>query len=338
MKKTLLISLILLLTLCTLSAATISSPAATVNLTKNKVISTSDLNKEVESYKAQGYSVTPLEVLNAMIESVLIEQGAARDGYTVSNSDVESLYAQQKQSIESQYGAKLTNEEFEKIVLDSYETVDAFKQSLKENYVTQLYVNGEKADIVNNVATPTEREIKTWYRQNSSQFSLPERVRLSVIAKTKSDDEAKNSEAKAILDDVYSKIKNGSLTFEKAVPLYTDDKDSVNQGGDWGYMTDTQYSRAQMGDDFVEDAMLLEPGDIAGVYETPNLYCIVKCTVHADPAVLGLDDKIEDYNMTVREYITQGLTYQNAQYAYINAYNALIEDLRSQAKINIIYK
>ena len=49
MKKTILIIALVLLTTI-LSAATISSPAATVNLTKNKVITMETLNKEVEFY------------------------------------------------------------------------------------------------------------------------------------------------------------------------------------------------------------------------------------------------------------------------------------------------
>ena len=84
--------------------------------------------------------------------------------------------------------------------------------------------------------------------------------------------------------------------------------------------------------------MLMDAGDIEGVFETPYIYAIVKCTVHADPSILGLDDVIEEYGLTVREYIRQGLTYQNSQYSFINAYNELLADLRKQAKINILLK
>ena len=115
MKKTLSVICILLVVMMTLSAATISSPAATVNLTKNKVITMDQLNKEVEFYTSNGVSVQQIDVLNSLIDEILIEQGAARDGYTVSDSDVEQLYAQQKASVESQVGRTLTDEEFERI-------------------------------------------------------------------------------------------------------------------------------------------------------------------------------------------------------------------------------
>ena len=103
-------------------------------------------------------------------------------------------------------------------------------------------------------------------------------------------------------------------------------------------MADTSTTRTNMGNEFVESVMLMDAGDIEGVFETPYLYAIVKCTVHANPTVLGLDDTIEEYGITVREYIRQGLLYQNSQYAFLNAYNELLADLRNQAKINIILK
>ena len=338
MKKTLSIISILLIITMSLSAATISSPAATVNLTKNKVITMDTLNKEVELYTSNGVSVQQIDVLNSLIDEILIEQGAARDGYSVSDSEVEQLYASQKSNVEAQVGRALTDAEFQAIVAESYGTVDEYKSYLKLQYLTQIYVSGAKADVLNNVAQPTEKEIKTWYRQNSSNFTLPERVRLSLIAMEKTGDSAQDSKKLATLQSCYNDIKSGKITFEKGVQLYTEDTASLSIGGDWGFMADTTSTRTNMGDDFVDTVMLMDAGDIEGVFETPYIYAIVKCTVHADPTVLGLDDVIEEYGITVRDYITQGLLYQNSQYAFINAYNELLADLRSQAKINIILK
>lgn len=338
MKKTLSVICILLVVMMTLSAATISSPAATVNLTKNKVITMDQLNKEVEFYTSNGVSVQQIDVLNSLIDEILIEQGAARDGYTVSDSDVEQLYAQQKASVESQVGRTLTDEEFEAVVSESYGTVDEYKSYLKLQYLTQIYVSGAKADVLNNVAEPTEKEIKTWYRQNSSNFTLPERVRLSLIAMEKTGDSSTDSQKLATLQSCYNDIKSGKISFEKGVQLYTEDTASLSVGGDWGFMADTSTTRTNMGNEFVESVMLMDAGDIEGVFETPYLYAIVKCTVHANPTVLGLDDTIDEYGITVREYIRQGLLYQNSQYAFLNAYNELLADLRNQAKINIILK
>lgn len=337
MKKVLSI-LSILLVMVTLSAATISSPAATVNLTKNKVITMDQLNKEVELYTNNGVSVQQIDVLNSLIDEILIEQGAARDGYSVTDSEVEQLYANQKKSVEAQAGRTLTDAEFESLVAESYGSVDEYKSYLKLQYLTQSYVSGAKADVLNNVAEPTENEIKTWYRQNSTNFTLPERVRLSLIAMEKTGDSATDSKKLSTLQSCYNDIVSGKITFEKGVQLYSEDTDSLSIGGDWGFMADNSTTRTNMGDNFVNTVMLMDAGDIEGVFETPYIYAIVKCTVHLDPTILTLNDTIEEYGITVREYIRQGLLYQNSQYAFLNAYNELLADLRNQAKINIILK
>ena len=337
MKKVLSI-LSILLVMVTLSAATISSPAATVNLTKNKVITMDQLNKEVELYTKNGVSVQQIDVLNSLIDEILIEQGAARDGYSVTDSEVEQLYANQKKSVEAQAGRTLTDAEFESLVAESYGSVDEYKSYLKLQYLTQSYVSGAKADVLNNVAEPTENEIKTWYRQNSTNFTLPERVRLSLIAMEKTGDSATDSKKLTTLQSCYNDIVSGKITFEKGVQLYSEDTDSLSIGGDWGFMADNSTTRTNMGDNFVNTVMLMDAGDIEGVFETPYIYAIVKCTVHLDPTILTLNDTIEEYGITVREYIRQGLLYQNSQYAFLNAYNELLADLRNQAKINIILK
>ena len=337
MKKVLSI-LSILLVMVTLSAATISSPAATVNLTKNKVITMDQLNKEVELYTKNGVSVQQIDVLNSLIDEILIEQGAAREGYSVTDSEVEQLYANQKKSVEAQAGRTLTDAEFESLVAESYGSVDEYKSYLKLQYLTQSYVSGAKADVLNNVAEPTENEIKTWYRQNSTNFTLPERVRLSLIAMEKTGDSATDSKKLSTLQSCYNDIVSGKITFEKGVQLYSEDTDSLSIGGDWGFMADNSTTRTNMGDNFVNTVMLMDAGDIEGVFETPYIYAIVKCTVHLDPTILTLNDTIEEYGITVREYIRQGLLYQNSQYAFLNAYNELLADLRNQAKINIILK
>ena len=337
MKKVLSI-LSILLVMVTLSAATISSPAATVNLTKNKVITMDQLNKEVELYTKNGVSVQQIDVLNSLIDEILIEQGAARDGYSVTDSEVEQLYANQKKSVEAQAGRTLTDAEFESLVAESYGSVDEYKSYLRLQYLTQIYVSGAKADVLNNVAEPTENEIKTWYRQNSTNFTLPERVRLSLIAMEKTGDSATDSKKLSTLQSCYNDIVSGKITFEKGVQLYSEDTDSLSIGGDWGFMADNSTTRTNMGDNFVNTVMLMDAGDIEGVFETPYIYAIVKCTVHLDPTILTLNDTIEEYGITVREYIRQGLLYQNSQYAFLNAYNELLADLRNQAKINIILK
>lgn len=341
MKKIVITLLVVLFTTLSLSAAVISSPAATVNLTKNKVITTQDLKNEVEFYKTNGYTnVTESEVLEAMIGDELISQGATRDGYSISDSEVETLYKNQKLNLSQSAGYNLSDEEYEELVVNNYGSVDEYKKYLKEQYITQTYVSEKKKDVIANVSSPTDREIQTWYKQNAStSFAVPERVRLSVIAKAKGDDESENEKKKSEMEECFKKITSGAMTFEKAVQTYSEDTSTLSKGGDWGYLSDNSVTRTRMGDEFVEDALFLEPGDLTEkVYDCPTMYIIAKCTVHENPKILGINDTIDEYNVTVKEYIRQGLVYQKTQQQFAKAYSELVGELRSQAKVNVLLK
>lgn len=341
MKRVLSILFLSLLFVSAVAAAPISSPAATVNLTNNEVITTDQLAKEVEAYKAAGYTnVTDAEVLEAMINGAVFLQGAKRDGYYVDDRTLDAIYASQKASIEQQLGSTISDEDFEAMIVQQYGSVETYKESLREQAIMNQYVPAKKADMVQNVAEPTDREIKNWYRQNQTAvFSQPYMVRVSVITFARSADASADKKALEQAEDVYNQITSGTLTFEKGVQLYSTDTASKTRGGDVGWLVDNQTSREAVGEEFVEVVMDLDVGEIAGVIATPTDYTIAKVTASEDAKILSLDDYISpDSNTTVREYIRQGLIYQNSQIAFLNAYQSLLDDLKAEAKINRLVK
>ena len=341
MKRILSALLLSILFTSILAAASISSPAATVNLNGNEVITRQELSDQIATLKANGYeNPKETDVLEAMINDRVFIQGAKRDGYYVDDRTVDSIYASQKANIEQQAGTTLTDEQFEQIVISQYGTVQAYKDYLRNQTIMNQYVPAMKADIVNNVAEPTDREITTWYRQNqTSVFSQGYMVRVSVITFTRSEDSAEDSKILAKANDIYNQIKNGTLTFEKGVQLYSEDTASKSKGGDVGWLVDNQASRQSVGDEFVDTVMELDIGEISGVIATPGDYAIAKVTASEEAKILSLNDPVSpDSTITVRDYIRQGLLYQNSQYAFLNAYQSLVNDLKAQAKINRLVK
>lgn len=341
MKKTLSVLFVFAMLCTALYAAPLSSPAATVNLIRNEVITNQELANELELYVAAGYTnITEYEVLETLINDKLIMQGAERDGYMISDRDLQALYASQKASVEAQLGQSITDAEFDEIVVYQYGSVEEYKTYLKEQYVLNNYVYGKKADIANNVAEPTENDIKNWYRQNQTTlFAQGEIQKVSIITKAKTGDASKDEASKAELEKIYQEIKSGKVTFEKAVQLYSDDQASKARGGDVGWLIDNEIARANVGNDFVDTAMNLDIGEYSGVVSTPSDWCIIKVTSHQPAKILTLDDPIApEETTTVRDYIASGLTYQNAQLAFVAAYEDLLNDLRNEARINRMNK
>ena len=338
MKK--IITLILLVAISTtlFAASLSSSPAATVNLIRNTRITVEDLNKKIAELGATQDQA--LDVLNIMINDEVFLQGAERDGITVNDSQKNALYSQMKTQIEQANGVSLTQEEFDNLAIEQYGSIEAYKEYLAQNYIVQAYLTKVKGDELNSKNyNPTDTEINTYYRRNRTSFTQAENVYFAHVYIAKTSDSTKDNANKKLLTDVASQIKSGKMTFEAAVANYTEDKDSIATGGVMGYLTsDNATVRAGWGEDFVDETLSLEIG-VPTFLESNTGYHIVKVISHNDAKMLTLDDRIDpSQNYTVRDYITEGLAYQNYQVAMAEALNDMIASLRSEANIRILYK
>ena len=105
-----------------------NSAAATVNLIRNEVITNAELNAQMQSLGASEDQA--LAVLNIMINDEVFLQGAERDGVTVTDAQKDALYSQQKASYIQQSGGTVTDEQFDQMAIQSYGSVDAYKEAL----------------------------------------------------------------------------------------------------------------------------------------------------------------------------------------------------------------
>jgi len=302
-----------------------------------------DLDAEVARYQAatsDPSSVDPLQVLNLLINNELFRQGAERDGVVISSTMVETAYKNQKTAIEQSYGTTLTNEEFDQIIVNNFGSVAAYKQLISEQLLVDSYVQLKKSDVLKEEPIVAESEVTSFYRKNRTQFVSPETVKLSHIFIPYSSDSSVNTANKTLLADVANKIKNGTLSFEKAVVEYSQDTPSKSKGGDIGWLTmDNEEARLGLGDSFFEAAFSLDVGETGGLVESNTGYHILKVLVYSEPKILALDDVISPNNpMTIRTYITNELKVAKQQELYVKAVNSLVEDLRKSATVRILYK
>jgi len=279
-------------------------------------------------------------VLNLLINNELFRQGAERDGVVISSSMVDTAYKNQKTVIEQSYGTQLTNEEFDQIIVNNFGSVAAYKQLIGEQLLVDSYVQLKKSDVLKEDPIVTESEITSFYRKNRTMFVSPETVKLSHIFIPYSSDSSVNTANKTLLADVANKIKNGTLSFEKAVVEYSQDAPSKSKGGDIGWLTmDNEEARLGLGDSFFEAAFSLDVGETGGLVESNTGYHILKVLVYSEPKILALDDVISPNNpITIRTYITNELKVAKQQELYVKAVNSLVEDLRKSATVRILYK
>ncbi len=188
--------------------------------------------------------------------------------------------------------------------------------------------------------TPSDDDMKNFYRRNQTFFVMAENVKFSQIFMEKTGDAELDDYNLVVMNAVSDDIKSGKITFEAAVNQYTEDEDAKLVGGETGWLAANNTSAAEVfGQDFVDSVIESPVGGISDVIESGVGYHIVKVTVHNDAKLLGINDRIQpDQSLTVYQYIQSGLAQQNMQIAMNEALNDLLEDLRSEARIRILYK
>lgn len=347
-KKSILILLLLaILPFVVYSSDMISQPAATVNLIRNSVINVADLNNRVTQYRAEATSsggataaaqVKPLDVLKVMINDELVLQGAERDGYMITDAQVEQMVRQQKSYVEQQIGREITDTQFETVIRNNYGIGLAdFKKSIKESTIVDRYVRGKMSSVIESFEEPTAEQVNEFFRTNRSAFMNPELVRISHIFMPFTEED--KAAVKKQMDQLARWLRYNTYTFEELVPKYSKDADSVGKGGDIGWLAfDDEEMRSYLGSKFFDSVFELPLGKPSGVLESTGGYHIVKVTTHTDPKLLSIDDKINpESDVTVRQYIRQTLTSRSQQAAYLRAIDQLVQQLRNEAVINIMY-
>ena len=321
------------------AAQLVGSPAATVNLIRNKAISNTEVDEALKQYQDAGMSIDRAQVLDVLINDEVFLQGAERDGINITDSQVESAIKQTRASLEQQIGQSLTDEQFAQLILEQTGMdLASYKQALKEQLIVNQYLMLKKgAELEAMDFTPSKTEVENYYRKNKQSFYSPENVKLAHVFKQKTGDSAVDEKNAAMMVQLAADIKSGKTTFEQAVVDYTDDAESKNVGGDIGWLTiDNQTARIGFGDDFVDTVVSMKAGEISPMLESNVGYHIVKISVHNDGKLLNIDDPVSPVDTaTVRDYIAALLANQKMQTATNNALNSLINELRGQARIRI---
>ena len=341
--KAILLFVLLVAVLSVLPAASsvISRPAATVNLIRNHMISEAELETEYQNYVNMGaQGITRMDVLNTLINNEVFLQGAERDGITVSDRQLDQLYAQARANASAQAGRTVTDEEFAAEATRQFGSVDAYRQALREQYIVNQYVLMSKGAELQNIPMPTDAEISSFYRQNQQAFFQAENVKLAHIYIPKTGDAAEDQASRELLEKVVSDIHSGAITFERAVSEYSQDNSSKNIGGDIGWLTaDNTTARQGWGDAFCDAVLSMQPGDVSDVMESNMGYHIVKVSVHNYGKILSLNDPVSpEDTVTVRDYISQVLYMNNSQVAMANAIQEILQELRAEAQIRILYE
>ena len=236
-----------------------------------------------------------------VIERVLVNQEAKKDGQEIPQAEIESALAK----VVEQCGGK---EQFSKEI----SAEDAEK--IREDIELQLKVERRLQDISNAVPKPSQADVRGFYEENKEQFKSVEKARVAHIVKyiNWQTDEAT---AYSVIKKAQDELKNGAA-FEALVDKYTDCADS---GGDLGSVM-----RGQMVEEFEDVVFNLDAGEVSDVFRTRFGFHIAK-VYHREPAVVpGLEE--------VKGRVVEALKKRMQE----KAIEEFIDRLRSEAEIREI--
>ncbi|MHC4147613.1 MAG: peptidylprolyl isomerase [Planctomycetota bacterium] len=233
-----------------------------------------------------------------VIERVLINQDAQKNGGAIPGDKVEATLAKLKEQYEDPQ--------------QLYKDFDTDgDDKIKEAIEAQMRIEQTLSNVCKGVSKPSKSAIKEYYEQNKDQFRTEERIRVAHIVKHVNWQTDEESAFQAI-SQAHEELKNGAA-FEMVVDKYTDCADN---GGDLGFIM-----KGQMVEEFEDVVFNLGIGQMSDIFRSRFGFHIAKVYAREPKGVVGLED--------VQERIVETLEEQMRG----KAIDHFVDELRSKAKI-----
>jgi len=337
MKRTIFIVIFGSLLAVSVFAQTNLQTAAIVNLIRSEPITVGQVRTEVERIQqGTGRQLTHAErvqVLDVMINERLAIQAAERDRISITDNELSQQIQQLRSSLAQQIGRQPTDAEFNQAIREqSGLDINAFREQLRKQMITQKYLLAKKEDWINSTMRtrmPTETDIVNEFDLSRTQFFRPQTVRISMIQIPYGADAASRMRARELADSLLREIGSNPSRFDE-VAARSAAPNSGYQAGDAGFLPRTQEARNSVGQDFINVAFNLRQGEISRLIEGTEAFQIIKVTENYTQKNLELDDIFPlGTRTTVRDYIREAMLNQIQNMVLAQASQDLVTELRA---------
>ncbi len=240
----------------------------TVAVVGNEMIKLSDLESEVQMYRAQGMASDNnmrCELLENIMESKLFLMQARVDSLNIDSDMVSATLSQRIDQIRTMLGGDEQVEEYFGKPL--YKLRQEWQAQLEEQSLTQQ----SQSAIAQKIPQLTPYDVKV-YMDTASVETLPVipmKYQMSQIC-VYPDREAAALQCKERLLDLRERIINGEK-FSTLARLYSEDTGTAVKGGELGMASKSIFWPA-----FSDAAMSLRPGTVSQIVETPDGFHLIE--------------------------------------------------------------
>ena len=260
-----------------------------------------------------------LQVLRTLIDSEIMLQRAEKEGLLAVDADVEAKFAELR--------APYTQEEFQKQIADRKMTAEDVKAQLRKELSVDKLINKETTSRI----TISDKEITDFYNANKASFNRAEpMIHMAQILVTplpdpnvrnlKNDKAQDEAQARKKIERLYQLLKQGE-DFSQLAQNYSEDPNSVQSGGDLGFIGESQLEKANA--DLRKAVTALNPGQVTPIIPSTEGYRILKVITREPAGQRDLNDPA--VQQTIRE------TLMNRKDQLLK--EAYYETARNEAKI-----
>ena len=242
------------------------------------------------------------EVLNSLIDDLLVQQLAEKEGVGVSDEEVKKeVEARLKETVETM---GITLEDLDKFLQRAgYGDLESFKKRLHWHMKTQLSLQRLQEKITQN-ATVTLEEAQNYYNQNKETYRIPAAVHLYRIT----------TEDKSKMDEALSKIRKGEDFLEVATQVAT--------GGDLGWIEEGKLEKD------IESVIFDAPeGAILGPFESEGKVVLYKVVEKRSSSYKKFEE--------VKQEIMDKLLADKKNQLWNDWFNKVFEEFKKNSQIEI---
>lgn len=232
------------------------------------------------------------QVLDNMINEKVLLAKAEEDTIVVDDQQVETELENRTQSLIQQLGSK------EKVEAYFGAPISKIKRNYREEVKKGLIVQMVRHEREMGMQI-SRREVENFYQ--TMKDSLPEKketVHLRHILMQVKPREESQQEAQKLVDTIKARLKAGD-SFEELAKEYSQDPGSAQKGGSLGMVRHGVLFR-----EFEDAALMLEPGEVSDVVQTPVGYHMIQMVekkegaFHARHILIRLDVTDQDADAT----------------------------------------
>lgn len=242
----------------------------TIAVIGNEFVFLSQIEEEIQISMAQGLMTADnkksrCDVLENILLGKLLLNQAHLDSLQVNTEYVDQQVNERIERVMTQLGGKKETEEYFKM------PIFRLKEEWKVRMTEQNLIDQERAQIVRGIEQLTPREVKKFYKgvDKDSLPIIPTQYRISQIVLYPSKEKAV-MEVKEKLLEFRQRAINGEK-FSMLAALYSEDASNATRGGELRMASKNLYWPA-----FSDAAMMLKPGQISQIVETPDGFHLIQ--------------------------------------------------------------